>query len=56
MVKFKHLGMILTNDNCVQEEIGIGLDLGHACYCSIHNILSSYFQFKYLRNVYRTLF
>jgi hypothetical protein len=39
--EFKYLGTILTNQNCIQEEIKSRLKLGNVCYHSVQNILSS---------------
>jgi hypothetical protein len=35
------LGMTITNQNLIQEEINMRLNLGNACYHSVQNILSS---------------
>ena len=40
--EFKHLGMTLTNQNSIQEEIKSRLKLGNACYHSVQNLV---FQF-----------
>jgi hypothetical protein len=37
---FKHLGMTLTNQNGIHDEIKTRLNSGNACYHSIQNILS----------------
>jgi hypothetical protein len=39
--EFKYLGMTLTDQNSVQEEIKSRLKLGNACYHSVQNLLSS---------------
>jgi hypothetical protein len=41
MATFKYLGMILTNQNDIHDEIKSGLNSGNACCHSIQNILSS---------------
>ena len=38
---FKYLGMTLTNQNSIQEEIKCRLKLGNACYYSLQNLLFS---------------
>jgi hypothetical protein len=39
--QFKYLGMTVTNQNLIQEEIKRGLSSGNACYHSVQNLLSS---------------
>jgi hypothetical protein len=41
VVQFKYLGMKVTNQNLIEEEIKEKLDLGNACYHSVRNLLSS---------------
>jgi hypothetical protein len=41
LVKFKYLGKTLTNQNDIHDEIKSRLNLGNACYYSVHNLLSS---------------
>jgi len=36
--KFKNLGMILTNQNCMHEEIKGILNSGNSCYHSLYNL------------------
>jgi len=38
---FQYLGKIVTNENCIQEEIKSKLNLGSACYYPVQNLLSS---------------
>jgi hypothetical protein len=38
---FKYLGMIVTNQNLIQEEIKRRLNSGNACYHSVQNLFSS---------------
>jgi ABC-type uncharacterized transport system ATPase subunit len=41
VAQFKYLGMTVTNQNLIQEEIKRTLNSGNACYYSVHNLLSS---------------
>jgi hypothetical protein len=54
--EFKYLGMMLTDQNSVQEEIKSRLKLGNACYHSVQNLLSSKLLSKNLKiKIYRTI-
>jgi hypothetical protein len=39
--QFRYLGMMVTNQNLIQEEIKRRLNSGNACYHSVQNLLSS---------------
>jgi hypothetical protein len=39
--QFKYLGITVTNQNLIQEEIKRRLNSGNACYNSFQNLLSS---------------
>jgi hypothetical protein len=41
MSQFKYLGMTVTNQNLIKEEIKRRLNSGNACYHSVQNLLSS---------------
>jgi hypothetical protein len=41
MAMFKHLGMAVTNKNCIYKEIKRKLNLGDVCCHSVQNFSSS---------------
>jgi hypothetical protein len=41
VAQFIYLGMTITNQNLIQEEIKTRLNSGNACYHSVHKLLSS---------------
>jgi hypothetical protein len=41
VAQFRYFGMIITNENLIQEEIKGRLNSGNACYHSVQNLLSS---------------
>ena len=48
------LGITLTNQNSIQEEIKNKLKSGGACYHSVQNLLSSSLLYKNIK-IYRTI-
>jgi hypothetical protein len=48
--QFKYLGMAVTNQNLIQEEIKRRLHSGNACYHAIQNLLSSRLLWKNIKN------
>ena len=44
--EFKYLGMMLTDQNSIQEEIKSRLKLGNACSYPVQNLLSTRLLFK----------
>jgi hypothetical protein len=42
MAQVRYLGMTVTNQNLIQEEINRILNLGNACYHSVQNLLPSH--------------
>jgi hypothetical protein len=54
--QFKCLGMTVTNQNLIQEEIKRRLNSDNACYHSVQNLLSSRLLSKNLRiGIYKTV-
>jgi hypothetical protein len=54
--EFKYLGMTLSDQNSIQEEIKSRLKSGNACYHSVQNLLSSRLLSKNLKiKIYRTI-
>jgi hypothetical protein len=48
--QFKYLGMTVTNQNLIQEEIKRRLNSGNACYHSVQSLLSSRLLSRNLKN------
>jgi hypothetical protein len=44
--QFKYLGMTVTDQNLIQEEIKRRLNFGNACYHPVQNLLSSHLLYK----------
>jgi hypothetical protein len=56
VARFKYLGMTLTNQNDIFDEIKIRLNSGNACYYSVQNLLSSHLISKNLKiKIYKTV-
>src|SRR5215475_1528520 len=54
--EFKYLGVTLTDQTSIQEEIKSSLNLGNACYHSVQNLLSSRLLSKNLKiNIFRII-
>jgi hypothetical protein len=55
--KFKYLGMTVTNQNSIQEEIKRRLNSGNACYNLVQNLMSSRLLSKNEKiKIYKTTF
>jgi hypothetical protein len=56
VAKFIYLGMIVTNQNDIHDEIKSRLNSGNACYYSVQNLLSSCVISKNLNvKIYKTV-
>jgi hypothetical protein len=54
--QFKYLGMAVTNQNLIQEEIKRRPNSGNACYHSVQNLLSSCLLLKNVKvRIYKTI-
>jgi hypothetical protein len=54
--KFKYLGMTLTNQNGIHDEIKSRFTLGNTCYHSVQDLLSSHLIPKNLKiKIYKTV-
>jgi hypothetical protein len=55
MAKLKYLGVTVTKQNWIQEEIKSTLNSGNACYHSVQNFLSSCLLSKNMKMNYTKL-
>ena len=56
MEQFKYLGITITNQNSIKEEIKHRLTSGNSCYHSVQNLLSSSLLSKNLKTrIYKTI-
>jgi hypothetical protein len=50
LAQFKCLGVTVTNQNLIEEEIKRRLNMGNPCYHSVQNLLSSRLLSKNVKN------
>jgi hypothetical protein len=56
MVEFKYFVTVVTNQNCIHEEIKSRLNLGKACYHAVQYLFSSHLLLKHVKiKIYRTI-
>jgi hypothetical protein len=56
VAQLKYLGIAVSNENLVQEEIKRRLNSGNACYHSVQNLLSSRLLSKNIKGlIYKTI-
>jgi hypothetical protein len=56
MAQFKYLGLTVTNQNLIQEEIKRMVNSGNVCYHSVQKLLSSRLLSKNIKlGIYKTI-
>jgi hypothetical protein len=53
--QFKYLGITVTDQNLIQEEIKMRLNSGNTCYHSVQNLLSCLLSENLKIRIYRTI-
>jgi hypothetical protein len=56
VAQYKYLGMRVTNQNLIEQEIKGSFNLNNACYCSVQKLLSCLLSKNVKIRIYETNF